>query len=709
MTFHTVKVVKPNITTQPTAKLVALGSPFTLTTVVTEVIPTDSVPTYQWRKNGTAVPGATSASYVVPGAALSHAGSYDCVIKNASSTVPANVATTNAVQVGVADVAPKTLALQVGKPVTMTVNNAGSGLSFAWTKAHGTISATRWNVTPGTKTLTTTKLIAGDSPVGDSDTYFCDVTCSYAPKLTATFVLKVFNDTPVVTTTSLPDGVVAGAYSFQIMANPDSKLTPSSYAASGLPTGLTCSPTGLITGVPTVSSKFDGMTYSPFKVTLKAINAVGTGTSPVDLVIKPLSSKVVGTFNGLVDRNAGLGAGHGGKITLTVTATGSFTGSLAIGAETLPLTGKLDGTVTDATLSNFKVKRTGTLPMLTLNLSINGTTGDLTGSVTDGVVASPLVVQAKQNPWSSSITGTKVPAALATSYTTVLDIADSSLIGTDPASTPPGNVANVAYPQGRGYGTLTIGLDGTANWTGKMGDGVVASFATTMSSDGSVPMHVMLYTNMGAAHGWLKAKADSTMSPTNGGNSMLDGTIDWEKAGPASATDRVYKTGFAKHDLVAKGGKYTGPSAVTFLGLSAPPSNARIVFTEGGIAGPLTGPAPIPAAAVNAGSLNLVVSLSTSNAMTAVTSNPTGVTLTISGTTGAMSGAFTLKGDPDPTKPTTMVSRSVTYSGVLVSRLDLSIQNGFGCFVLSELPSTTAHTTLANSPQLAGKVVLGKP
>lgn len=83
---------------------------------------------------------------------------------------------------------------------------------------------------------------------------------------------------PVVTSNSA-SGQVGTAFSYQITAT----NTPTSYGASGLPTGLSVNTgTGAITGTPTQSGSFS--------VSLSATNAGGTGTGTLTLVIAPAPS-----------------------------------------------------------------------------------------------------------------------------------------------------------------------------------------------------------------------------------------------------------------------------------------------------------------------------------------------------------------------------------------------------------------------------------
>jgi hypothetical protein len=85
--------VAPEIVTAPADQAVFSGDPVTLS-VVANAIP---APTYQWRRNGTAIAGATRASYALAAATVAQAGRYDVVVTNALGSVtsaPANLTVT---------------------------------------------------------------------------------------------------------------------------------------------------------------------------------------------------------------------------------------------------------------------------------------------------------------------------------------------------------------------------------------------------------------------------------------------------------------------------------------------------------------------------------------------------------------------------------------------------------------------------------------
>ena len=80
-------IITPTVTSNPTSQLVRSGAPVTFT-----VSATGTSPTYQWNFNGTAIAGATSASYTLT-ASSGNAGSYTCTITNAAGSVTTSAAT----------------------------------------------------------------------------------------------------------------------------------------------------------------------------------------------------------------------------------------------------------------------------------------------------------------------------------------------------------------------------------------------------------------------------------------------------------------------------------------------------------------------------------------------------------------------------------------------------------------------------------------
>jgi beta-galactosidase len=115
-------VPPPTITTQPVAQTVALGQTATFTVVATG---TGTV-TYQWLKNGTAIVGATSATYTTPATVVTDSGAlFTAMVTNPGGTVP-STAVALTVTGGTCSAAPTA-------PGTLTAAvTSSSKIALAW-------------------------------------------------------------------------------------------------------------------------------------------------------------------------------------------------------------------------------------------------------------------------------------------------------------------------------------------------------------------------------------------------------------------------------------------------------------------------------------------------------------------------------------------------------------------------------------------------
>ena len=86
--FTIEKVSKPTITTQPKSQTVDEGSSVTFSVVATGTAPLS----YQWKKNGSNISGATSSTYKISSAKTSDAGSYTVTVSNSVGSVTSSAA-----------------------------------------------------------------------------------------------------------------------------------------------------------------------------------------------------------------------------------------------------------------------------------------------------------------------------------------------------------------------------------------------------------------------------------------------------------------------------------------------------------------------------------------------------------------------------------------------------------------------------------------
>lgn len=79
----------PLISAQPLSQSVQAGDPVTFTVTATDPMPPT---TYQWRKDGANIPGATGSAYGIPAAAPADAGAYDVVVTGGCGSTTSDVA-----------------------------------------------------------------------------------------------------------------------------------------------------------------------------------------------------------------------------------------------------------------------------------------------------------------------------------------------------------------------------------------------------------------------------------------------------------------------------------------------------------------------------------------------------------------------------------------------------------------------------------------
>ena len=133
--------VPPSITAQPTSQTVTAGQ-----TAAFNVVATGTAPlSYQWRKSGVTISGATSASYTTPATATTDNGTqFTVLVSNTVGSVTSNAAT---LTVNAAPVAPAITTQPTSQTVTAgqtaTFNVAATGtapLSYQWRKSGVMIS-----------------------------------------------------------------------------------------------------------------------------------------------------------------------------------------------------------------------------------------------------------------------------------------------------------------------------------------------------------------------------------------------------------------------------------------------------------------------------------------------------------------------------------------------------------------------------------------
>ncbi len=169
-------VTAPTITSQPSSLTVCEGSPasFSVSTVGTAPIG------FQWRKGGTDILGATSASYSIASATTADTGSYDVVVTNACGAVTSAAASLTINLPPTITTQPMSHAVCVGATVTLSVVATGASNTYQWQKDLVPI--------PG---ATSASYVIASARVADAGTYAVTVTNSCGRQTSAGTVVAV--------------------------------------------------------------------------------------------------------------------------------------------------------------------------------------------------------------------------------------------------------------------------------------------------------------------------------------------------------------------------------------------------------------------------------------------------------------------------------------------------------------------------------------
>ena len=215
--------VPPSLTTQPSAQSVTAGNSATFTVAATGSSPL----TYQWRKDGTAIPGATATTFTVASVTAANVGSYSVIVSNSVSSLTSTAAALTLTPVAVAptittqprvessNVLSKPPDVPAGSNVSLSVIASGTApLIYQWRKNDEPIIGA---------TSPTYRLSSAST--GDTGTYTVVVT-NFVGSVTSTTIALTVNTPPSITSQPVSQAVAAGASaSFTVVASGTAPLT----------------------------------------------------------------------------------------------------------------------------------------------------------------------------------------------------------------------------------------------------------------------------------------------------------------------------------------------------------------------------------------------------------------------------------------------------------------------------------------------------
>ena len=209
--------IGPSITTQPAAsQTVTAGQ-----TVSFGVVASGTAPlSYQWKKNGSNIAGATSSTYTTPAMAVADSGAVFTVeISNMAGTVSSNSATVTVNPVAVAPAItaqPGSVSVTAGQTATFSVTASGTApLSYQWKKGGSNI--------PG---ATSSSYTTPATSSGDNGVLFTVIVSNSAGTATSSNATLTVNVIPTISTHPASQTVTAGqTVSFGVVATGTAPLS----------------------------------------------------------------------------------------------------------------------------------------------------------------------------------------------------------------------------------------------------------------------------------------------------------------------------------------------------------------------------------------------------------------------------------------------------------------------------------------------------
>ncbi|MCW0218874.1 MAG: immunoglobulin domain-containing protein, partial [Prosthecobacter sp.] len=640
------------------------------------VITSSEADSFQWLKNSKPVKGAMSVPLKFNPVSLKDAGSYTVQAKLDSQTETSDV-----FLLGVVEDFEKSLVVQQGKAVKLSVVAAGVDLKYEWRLDDQPLEDDD-SVSGGkTKTLQIKGIQASQS-----GTYSCEVkTGSSDGTVGATTYVSVFDQKPQVSPTqNMSDGIVGGAFSHVIVYDEAPEMMPISFSAKGLPSGVKInSKTGEITGRPTKPGIY--------KIIVIAKNNFGSTEAEQTIEVKAFPENLAGNYVGWLGRHESLNQMLGGRLDMKISTLGSLSGSLMMGTQKLAFKGNLEIVADDSELPYAEIyiqpKGNPTPELLKLEFSVDTDSQELSDAqVLQG--ESGLDVVGWRQKWSAK-------GEPATSY---LGLHTFGLRLPEPGPL----INDAAIPQGWGFGSFSPSADGKVKLVGQTADGEKFINASFLGPQGEVLLFQTLYKTpiKGSLLGVMTIDVGSEVDLEDTSDNNLSGTVTWTRPEDKQSKARLYKAGFGLVDTPVEeplaievvGASFVSPSGSTgvILNLDAGTRIARVDFDFGGI----ESASKNPDQELNIAAKSKITSFDPSD-------NPSGLKLAANVKTALLTGGFKLEDDDLRTGMTKSVKRSVKVQGMLIR--DGEDFFGVGYFLLPGLPT---DETPVLTDILSGKMTL---
>ena len=437
----------------------------------------------------------------------------------------------------------------------------------------------------------------GGAAIGTQSTAIATIHDQPPPAGTLAFSASTFTkaedlvDDTTMTITVNRTGGSAGAASVEVEVSPVNATNPADYTViSPVTLNWADGDSAPKTFDITIKNDAEAETNETFSLSLQnpTVATLGsqktaTGIIADGTVVIPLA-ELGGSYNGLVSG----AAAQRGLINILLTPTGAFTGKITVEGVTQSISGTFTaagvarfGTTFSQTVEIVKKAKPANISMgfLALNLNITGRHW-ITGTLKDQLGANTLATISHAD--RALYTSTLNPVAPFMNVPTTL----RDLLGEKgkytaifAANASPNNgVVKSAFPQGDGFGMLSISAGGIVKILGKLADGSVVTYANALSRKNEWPVFIQLYNKKGYIAG------NVAFDPTQPETDAACAGMNWFKPDTTALKikSKFYPAGWPNGittDFIAS--KYIVPTKPTLL--KPTPANPDTVLGPGAV------------------------------------------------------------------------------------------------------------------------------
>ncbi len=237
----------PSITSQPASQTVTAGQTATFSVTATGT----ATLSYQWRKNGTNITGATSSSYTTPATTTADSGStFSVVVTNSAGSATSNNAVLNVNAAAIAPsitTQPGSQTVSSGQTASFSVSASGTApMTYQWKKNGTNISGATSSsyTTPATTTadsgsaFSVTISNSGGSVTSNNAMLTVNQAAPQAPTISTQPANQTVNAGQTATFSVLANGTAPMSYQWRMNGSIISGATASSYTTSATTTAM---------------------------------------------------------------------------------------------------------------------------------------------------------------------------------------------------------------------------------------------------------------------------------------------------------------------------------------------------------------------------------------------------------------------------------------------------------------------------------------